>query len=455
MADDAISLFRHACGAAGPLCVRVEGPGPGESSRRACARPFAVVGADGRADVPLDHPDVDPVHAYIQVLGGRVHWVDLGSRSGVLRDGRRELSGWLAPGRAIGVGPYAIRPGRLGPPDGPRNGHAAPAEPDPPDPLGPETEALDDLPTAALSFENRRGGPLTWRLGRELTLVGGARDCKIRLMAPDVARFHCALLRTTLGIWVVDLLGPGGVRVDGHPVRFARLGDGAEVRVGRFRCRLRYGRPPAVFRPQLALPSPSPSTGLRAGVPARPASRLGAARPMRLGQAAPRRLGEATPRRLGEAPPADGAGPALPPTIEALIAPLMDPSGRLRPDPSQEFHRAIRLMGDLIASMRPESTGPLGAGLRRLGQLTHELEALTVEVESARQLPAPPARPSALPPPRTSAPASAPALTLGRAEDDPHAWLTLRIEQVQKERQRLWQALLGALRDGGPGLAFT
>jgi len=439
--EDAISLFRRACGMTGPLCMRVEGPGPGEVAWRACPLPFAVVGADPRADLTLDHPGVDRAHAYLQVVAGRVHWVDLGSRSGVLRGGRRGPSGWLERGRAIGVGPYALRPEGPGLPVGP-------ADPDPagpPDPLGPETAALDGLPTAALAFENSKGGPRVWRLGRELTLVGRARACKIRLLDPDVSWYHCALIRTPLGVWVVDLLARDGVRVDGRAVRSARLDDGVSLQLGRYRCRLRYGTPPAAAGRIVALPPPPapPPAGPRL------APRLGSA------------------RRTGWAEPAPVA------TLEALTAHLMDPYGRLRQDPSQEFYRALRLMAELIGSMRPGPAGRFREELGRLDRLTRELQAL--QADSARRLPAPPVPAPAPSPSPAAPPAPAPALApaparpgaaawrrpppppppLGRVEADAPAWLTRRIEQIQEERQRLWQAMLRALRDDGPGLAIS
>jgi hypothetical protein len=70
-------------------------------------------------------------------------------------------------------------------------------------------------------------------------LVGSAAECGVRVLDASVAGVHCALLQTPGGVWVVDLLAPGGVLVNGSPTRFALVEAGDEVRVGRSSIRLR------------------------------------------------------------------------------------------------------------------------------------------------------------------------------------------------------------------------
>ncbi|MBX9581956.1 MAG: FHA domain-containing protein, partial [Gemmataceae bacterium] len=83
MNDPLIDRFAAACGAAGPLGLSV---GLADGTPLADGRvdqPFALVGRDDACDVTLTDPAVDPRHAWLQVVGGRVYAVDLGSRSGL------------------------------------------------------------------------------------------------------------------------------------------------------------------------------------------------------------------------------------------------------------------------------------------------------------------------------------------------------------------------------------
>jgi hypothetical protein len=71
----------------------------------------------------------------------------------------------------------------------------------------------------------------------EIVLLGSSSECKIQLVSQSVSRFHCSLLRTPTGLWVVDLLGKGGTFVKGTRVRFSRLELGADLTLGDFRVR--------------------------------------------------------------------------------------------------------------------------------------------------------------------------------------------------------------------------
>src|SRR5438067_12259201 len=109
MNDQPMAQFLEACGATGPLQLQVEAPGQPEPVRRLLPQPFAVVGRNPEADLPLDDARVSQRHAYLQVIAGRLFCVDLQSRTGVSW-GRRPLrSGWLERDRAVGIGPFRVR----------------------------------------------------------------------------------------------------------------------------------------------------------------------------------------------------------------------------------------------------------------------------------------------------------------------------------------------------------
>ena len=65
-----------------------------------------------------------------------------------------------------------------------------------------------------LEFLNGPSRAACWPMNRVMSLIGSANGCKFRLADPSVSPFHCSLLRTPLGLWVVDLLGPDGVSVN-------------------------------------------------------------------------------------------------------------------------------------------------------------------------------------------------------------------------------------------------
>ena len=242
-----MNQFLEACGATGPLLLNVEAPGVSIDAR-AYDLPFVLIGKDPRCDLRLDHPEVSPRHAYVQLVEGRLLCADLGSRGGVHQGGKRRRIGWLDRDRAVRIGPYRIRL----------------LSGDNPVPLDPAD--IDD-PLAPLSSASRGHGRLSFELSHRsvrlsrcefnggLALAGSAADCEVRLIDPSVASYHCALVPTPNGVWVVDLMGQGGIRVNGHEVSYARLIEGDSLQLGHSMIRLVE---PAVaqIRPATVVESP-------------------------------------------------------------------------------------------------------------------------------------------------------------------------------------------------------
>ena len=195
--------------------------------------PFAFVGRGRRADVPLDAPEVSPQHAFVLAVGGRVFVLDLGSRIGVRWPDGPQAAGWLGPDDEVRIGPYFLR-----------------VQPDTDDgelpPPGPPLATLELLNEPVAT----RFRPLT----EVVTLVGRASTCAFRGYGPKLAAHHCALVRAAGCLWVVDLRSGRGTRVNGRPVRVARLRDGDLIEAGEWTA---IPRPPA-----------RPSDGLAAGGPA-------------------------------------------------------------------------------------------------------------------------------------------------------------------------------------------
>lgn len=173
--------------------------------------PLAFVGRSRRADVPLEAPEVSPQHAFLLAVGGRVFVLDLGSRTGVRGADGPLAAGWLEADEEVRVGPYSLRVQI--------DAHAGESPS-----AGPPLAALELL-----------GEPPATRLRplpEVVTLVGRASACALRGYGPKLAAHHCALVQAAGGLWVTDLRSGRGTRVNGRPVRVARLRDGDLIEAG-------------------------------------------------------------------------------------------------------------------------------------------------------------------------------------------------------------------------------
>ena len=94
--------FLSACGIEDSFQFAVENQDGTESRLRLLYQPFAVIGRDLRADVVLDHPEVSRRHVYLQVIEGRVFWIDLESRTGTPgAENRKDSAGFQSAGRSV------------------------------------------------------------------------------------------------------------------------------------------------------------------------------------------------------------------------------------------------------------------------------------------------------------------------------------------------------------------
>jgi pSer/pThr/pTyr-binding forkhead associated (FHA) protein len=225
VSDPLIARFADACGATGPLNLRVDLASGGVLAEGSVAQPFTLIGRDDACDVTLSDPEVNMRHAWLQVLGGRVFAVDLGSHSGLVWPGGTRGPGWLDVGTPVRIGPFHLSL-RESPTDRPSS------YPPGYNPLAADS-AAKTRSAVALEFRNGRRAKDRWPVNRLLTLIGRAPDCKIHLNAEDISPYHCGIVSTRAGLWVVDLSGRGVV-VNGERMRVAPLPQGAELWVGRF-----------------------------------------------------------------------------------------------------------------------------------------------------------------------------------------------------------------------------
>jgi pSer/pThr/pTyr-binding forkhead associated (FHA) protein len=469
--------FLEACGIAGALDLTVQTGACPDGLGHSLHQSFAIVGQDPRADVLLDDPDVSRRHAYLQVLGGRVFCLDLQSRTQTHWENGPRRSGWLENEEPIRIGRSTIRSRitrALEPPEtGEGNGehHAARY-------LSPEA-----LPQVTLEFVNRSVQSASWTMTPVLALVGKSPDCRVHLVGQSVSSFHCSLVRTPLGLWVVDLLGRGGVWVNHRLVRYARLDDGALLQVGKFLIRIHASNPSAPGEPGStpgsgagwqfpASPEMSPFPGIESAEG--PAPVIGSSS---LVPAVP-------PGELVALTPQEASTSEL---AKALLVPMAKQFSIMQQQMFDQFQQAMMMMFQMFSTVHKDQMALIRRELDQVQKLTQELHTLQAELSKrgpAVAAPAPEVRVQAEPslPPQPVAPAvpagngstrvstpvqpptpkptvETPApVAAAAAQPSPsslpvdnqsdkaiHDWLTTRIMALQTERQSRWQKILDFL----------
>lgn len=231
-----IHAFAADCNAQLPLRLQVTDERSGASEELLIDRPFALIGNSETSDVRLVHPDVSRNHAYLQMIEGRVLCCDLASRTGTHWGEEIRSRGWMEIGEPIFVGPFSLRLVD--------NEFADPPSDEMPVAMVQAHRVRVRQPNMLLTFLNARsrsGNSRVSRLHSPVTLVGWSHLCQLRLQHRSVGRVHCSLVWTPDGLWVVDLMGRGGTRVNQDWVSFARLDDRDEMEMGRFQLKLTYG----------------------------------------------------------------------------------------------------------------------------------------------------------------------------------------------------------------------
>ena len=443
--------FSKACGLSGSLRVRLEGMGADGRPPLEFQHPFLIVGRDCRADVAVDDVAVSRRHAYFQAIAGRVFCVDLGSRTGVHWGGTSRPVGWVDQGEGVGIGPASIRFEG----DGAGQGGSLPIS---------RSFEWPSLTDASLEFLDGGQGRETWQVSRALVLIGRSPTCRARLEDPKIAGIHAALVRTPHGVWVVDLLGPGGILVGGTPTRSARLEDGDQIGLGNHRIRVRIGR--------------GAGTSGRSDLARRESGR-GLRRASKLSGPA----GSLGVRGKGDIEPRGDSGAMA----DASTARLLDEFDRMHQRTSDQFQQAILMM----FRMHQDQMEVIRGELSRLDRLDDEMRALQSELSRGNSPPPPrvtlrlvageavnsPPQPDEASPALKSSrlgekgPLAAPAarvrgedpthplLPVLKASDGPpshqdidaHTRLSRKLAEIQDERQGLWKKLLGSLTGGESG----
>ena len=386
--------FLNACGLEESLQLVVESQRGDEDELRLLQQPFAVIGRDPRADVVLDHSQVSRRHVYLQVVEGRAFWVDLESRTGTRGEHESERSGWLEDGKTLWVGPYFVRRFMANvATDKETSRDNLPRD----TPLVALAYSRAQLPEVTLEFLNGPSQSMSRPVHRVMSLIGSASGCKFRLTDPSVSRFHASLLRTSAGLWIVDLLGHSGISVNEKPVRFDRLADGDVVRIGRYQIRVQCRfRGQGLVKGKTADPGYAALTGRlprrehasrslsirnwgAVAIPFEPRAESGKSAqvpvPMRFDSSSPKvEVMPSNTTLSGKLAQADGT--------ESALVPLVNQFGMMQQQMFDQFQQAIAMMVQMFGEMHRDQMEVIREELGRLHELTDEFNALRTELAS-------------------------------------------------------------------------
>jgi cysteine desulfurase/selenocysteine lyase len=103
---------------------------------------------------------------------------------------------------------------------------------------------MSNQPEVILRYGQGDSEDLTFRIAKEETLIGRAKECDIQLDDPRVSRFHASLRVTTEGIWLLDMESSNGTLIGDQripPNRRIALPPDKSFRVGTYTFRAMVG----------------------------------------------------------------------------------------------------------------------------------------------------------------------------------------------------------------------
>jgi hypothetical protein len=353
---------------------------------------------------------VEPYHAFLQVIDGRLFALDLGSTDGLRWGEIPRRAGWVNRRQPLRIGRTTIR--LVG---GDREGESIVE----PAPTSSRYVSRLNLPRVVLdlgvAIEGKDGRHQREVLDRVLVLAGSSERCKLRIGGHQVAKFGFAMIRTPNGLWMTNILPSAGATINGALCRFARLEDDDVVQIGQCRVRVIYDDTDKTSI--VRAPNHQANANLR------PASQ---------------------PRAIGEMVMAsDELSPEL------LLQPLLELAGSdLGSTSSSPFGEALVLMVRLLGDVHRDHLALVRDELAEIRRLSRDMENLRGEMR----------RPEAqrLPAPRTNSSNGADHMAdFGSQlefEDAPRPGpqavkeiISERLEAWERERQSRWRKLLRIL----------
>ena len=335
-------LFLNACGATGPLRFEWADQATGEAHAREFESPSLVLGRDPSADLVLDDPSLEPRHALLQIIDGRLFAIDLESSEGLRWGNVPRGSGWVERGQTLRLGRFTLR--LLG------GDHIDPDMGASPPPTSSRYASRRNLPGVVLDFRNAKASKndqiLRGVLDRVFLMAGSSERCKLRFEGTNVPKFICALIQTPRGVWLTNVSSTEGATVNGAYCRSVRLEDGDVVRVGRRQMRILYDGASKAQVERSLFASPSKELSV-------------ARRPLVLEEAA--------------ADPAE----SLP---ESILQALLERGGPEPAQASSPFGQALILMVRLLGDVHRDHLTLVRDELAQIRRLSHEMEALRARI---------------------------------------------------------------------------
>lgn len=360
MSMQGMTPFLEACGAASPLQFGITLPHSQERLSQIWHRPFVIIGRDPQSDIVLNDAKVSRRHGYLQMIGGRVYCIDLGSRTCLTWGSLPCAQGWLDLHQMLRIGDSLIRITAGRHPESESNRSDSPL-------LSRPDESLD-LPYVTLEFTNGNTDQANWPMYSMLAIIGRAPGCKVRLESQTISRYHCSLVRTSFGVWVVDLQGREGVRVNGQRVRYAKLEDGDNLQLGRFLIRMHCG------------PAPRTWSGAEEGEKVKRSSPPGA--------------------MILRPAPFNGAGTAISPqrataltqagveAVQSIVAPMMHEFAAMQQQMFDQFQESMFMLAKMFRSVNQEQMKEIHEELEQIRELTYEMKNLQQQL-NAKEGPVP------------------------------------------------------------------
>jgi len=244
MPDAYASMLRYAVGNATPIRLLVR-EGQGKPRVVEVDSPYCVIGRARDCEVVLTDEKCAFRHGYLQVIGGRLAYIDLFSPTGTHWDGP-PFRGWVNVAHRFRIGDTWIQVFDDGWTD---DELKSPVDFRPRNETRPEYGVL---PLVDLELLNSSARGAQWPINRVITLVGRDQRCRICCADENISKVHCAFLLLPTGLWVIDLLGKSGVKVGGEQVRSCLIAADVEIDIGPYKMRPTYGVvQTAAFVPQV------------------------------------------------------------------------------------------------------------------------------------------------------------------------------------------------------------
>ena len=356
------------------IVITVEGR-DGSRAEIKVDKPFARIGRDRRAEVPLNDTAVLPCHAYLHATHEGIYCVGLAAGA---------PNGWLLPSASLEVGGFrlhaAFEQGKQSPPTLP--------EPQ------SKNSATPPFPRLRVFSDKIDAGYTDVTIHRQLTIVGRQAPAAWRVKHPTISRAHCALVWDGEQFWLIDLFSSNGTRVGGKRFDSGTVPVGQEFRLGMVRlCYL--GCDPVLPASPHGL-APDHASGQSDVTDLSVAAPTAGDQPLTIGAETPQHHASLADRRLDPPePPATGMHEPLAAALVDTRLPstgdtkFVEPASRTPPSPSpqpppRDSHVAVQQAAPVWENLERELAGERRARELKLASLEEKLSAIAADSASQR-----------------------------------------------------------------------